>query len=284
MMPNNMDRTTSISSTITAYHQPTKVSSSPSLSSSSSLSLSLPSNNDKKSIINKPGPYDVICARGKQAYNHPGNKYFRDMIAEMTDKYSKVESKLQRSMIVTEIVDTIRAKGNGFIRPMPANGKNAVEWVECSDVMCREKVGQHFRNALGNKYKSSTKSKRRLKEECIPKLVEDLSQLVLSNEKVKTTMERLSMDVIFIDEESEQDFLEKTLKANQRLLNIFKTDQTNLVDKFQRHYQVGQQLQMQQEEQKQQEDFDDVTTQERSRKRSKPNYPAKPNCGNARAA
>jgi hypothetical protein len=71
-----------------------------------------------------PGPFDVICARGKQAYNHQGNRYFRQIIHHATEKYSKVESKLQRSMIVTDIVDAIRVKGNGFIRK---NSKG--EWV-----------------------------------------------------------------------------------------------------------------------------------------------------------
>lgn len=208
----------------------------------------------------KPGPFDVICARGKQAFNHPGNQYFRSLIAKATAKYSKVESKLQRSMIVTEIVDAVREKGNGFIRQTTQG-----EWIECSDVMCREKVGQHFRNALGTMYKSSTKSKRRVKEE-FPKLAENLSDFVLSNDAVQTTMERLSMDVIFLEEEDESEFLEKTLIANMKLLKIFKEDNTSIVKKFQQKYEVGQQA------------LDAAYRFNRNRK------PPKRNCGNARAA
>merc|ERR1719284_352951 len=207
-----------------------------------------------------PGPFDVICARGKKAANHPGNIFFRSLVAKATEKYSKVESKLQRSMIVTEIVDAVREKGNGFLR-QTAQG----EWIECSDVMCREKVGQHFRNALGTMYKSSTKSKRRVKEE-FPKLAENLSDLVLSNNSVQATMERLSMDVIFIEEEDENAFLEKTLIANMKLLKIFKEDNTSIVKKFQHKYQVGQQA------------LDAAYRFNRKRKLPKLN------CGNARAA
>lgn len=185
----------------------------------------------------KPGPFDVICARGKQAYNHTGNKYFRSMIANATKKYSNVESKLQRSMIVTEIVDAMRARGNGFIRQTPQG-----EWCECSDVMCREKTGQHFRNALGTMYKSSTKFKQRVKEMCTPKLVEDLNNLVLSNNRVKQTMERFSMDVIFIIEDDEVAFLEKAFQANIKLLNIFKEDTSGLVQKFHHQYLIGQHM------------------------------------------
>jgi len=232
----------------------------PNRTTSTPFPFTVASSTKENQQIIKPGPFDVICARGKQAYNYPGNQYFRSVVAKATAKYSKVESKLQRSMIVTEIVDAIREKGNGFIRQ---TGQG--EWIECSDVMCREKVGQHFRNALGTMYKSSTKSKRRVKEECIPKLAEDLSGLVLSNGAVQSTMERLNMDVIFIEEEDENAFLEKTLIANMKMLNIFKEDES-LVQKFQHHYQVGQQA------------LDATYRYNRNRK------VPKLNCGNARAA
>jgi len=182
-----------------------------------------------------PGPFDVICARGKQAYNHAGNRYFRRMINQATEKYSQVESKLQRSMIVTDIVDAIRAKGNGFLR---RNGKG--EWVECNDVMCREKVGQHFRNALGSKYKSSTKSKRRIKEESIPRLVNSLHKIVFSSKIVTAITERLQLDIIFIDEASDEEFYEKAFEANMNLLDAFKED-TLLVQRFQNQLSMVQQ-------------------------------------------
>eukprot|EP00531_Pseudo-nitzschia_arenysensis_P011204 CAMPEP_0116129438 /NCGR_PEP_ID=MMETSP0329-20121206/7924_1 /TAXON_ID=697910 /ORGANISM="Pseudo-nitzschia arenysensis, Strain B593" /LENGTH=227 /DNA_ID=CAMNT_0003623705 /DNA_START=80 /DNA_END=763 /DNA_ORIENTATION=+ len=182
-----------------------------------------------------PGPFDVICARGKQAYNHQGNRYFRQIIHHATEKYSKVESKLQRSMIVTDIVDAIRAKGNGFLRK---NSKG--EWVECSDVMCREKVGQHFRNALGSRYKSSTKSKRRIKEESIPRLVNSLHKIVFSSKAVTDITERLEMDIIFIDETNDDEFYEKAFEANMNLLDTFKND-TSLVQQFQNQFSLGQQ-------------------------------------------
>jgi len=181
-----------------------------------------------------PGPYDVICARGKQAYNHEGNRYFRQIIHQTTEKYAQVESKLQRSMIVTDVVDAIRAKGNGFLRKHSKG-----EWVECTEVMCREKVGQHFRNALGSRYKSSTKSKRRIKEESIPRMVNSLHNIVFSSKAVQDITERLEMDIIFIDE-SNDDFYEKVLAANMNLLATFKRE-TTLVEQFQRQFSLGQQ-------------------------------------------
>jgi hypothetical protein len=217
----------------------------------------------------KPGPFDVICARGKQAYNHPGNVYFRSLVQKATEKYSSVESKLQRSMIVTEIVDAIREKGNGFIRQ--TKDQDGEYWIECSDVMCREKVGQHFRNALGGMYKSSTKSKRHVKEECVPKIQEDLSKLVLSNRPIRQIVERLSMDVIFVTVDDDFDdndnngknavedelsssvtssassaatsaadaaFLDVANRANAKLLQTIKSDES-IVKLFQDRCQIG---------------------------------------------
>ena len=138
-------------------------------------------------------------------------------------------------MIVTDIVDAIRVKGNGFLRKN-SNG----EWEECSDVMCREKVGQHFRNALGSRYKSSTKSKRRIKEESIPRLVNRLHKIIFSSKAVIEIIERLELDIIFIDESNEDEFYENAFEANMNLLDTFKKD-TTLVHQFQCQFSLGQQ-------------------------------------------
>ena len=124
-------------------------------------------------------------------------------------------------MIVTDIVDAIRTKGNGFIRQTSKG-----EWVQCSDVMCREKVGQHFRNALGCRYKSSTKSKQRSKELSIPRLVENLHKIVFSSKAVNQITERLALDLVFVDEESEDEFYEKAFAANISLLETFKEEKS----------------------------------------------------------
>lgn len=203
----------------------------------------------ERKTITAPGPFDVICARGKRAYNHEGNRRFRMIVASAAEKYSKVESKLQRSMIVTDIVDTIRSMGSGFIRRCAETG----EWVECSDVMCREKVGQHFRNALGCQYKSSTRSKseRRAKEQiAAPKLVGSLRDIVFSSEAVKKITERLAFDLIFVEgcesSVADEEFYEKALASNVDLLHALKEDDA-LVRQFQTQFSLGQSQREQQQ-------------------------------------
>lgn len=103
-----------------------------------------------------PGPYDVICARGKVAWNHSGNKFFRSIVKQNTERYAAaVETKIQRTRIVTEVVNEIRSRGNGFVKQEEDTGC----WVQVGNLLAREKVGQHFRNALST-YKSSSKNKK----------------------------------------------------------------------------------------------------------------------------
>lgn len=73
-----------------------------------------------------PGRYDVICARGKSALNHPGNITFREMIMDALDDYSAATSKLEKSNIVSIIVDSVRERSpyGGFVKKV--NG----EWFE----------------------------------------------------------------------------------------------------------------------------------------------------------
>ena len=71
-----------------------------------SLSLSLSLSEYKK----------VICARGLRAWNHSGNRKLRAMIESKNDIYSQAQTKLQRTDVVTDIVETFRRKGAGFVR------------------------------------------------------------------------------------------------------------------------------------------------------------------------
>mmetsp|Transcript_17569 Transcript_17569/g.40817 ORF Transcript_17569/g.40817 Transcript_17569/m.40817 type:complete len:279 (+) Transcript_17569:284-1120(+) len=94
-----------------------------------------------------PGDYDVICGRGKDCYNHTGNRRFRIAIDMALKRYSDAGSKLQKSLIVMSIVDMFRSNsrfGGGFVRQDRASGL----WYEIGDEAAREKVGQTIREAL----------------------------------------------------------------------------------------------------------------------------------------
>ena len=85
------------------------------------------------------GPFDVICARGKSAFQHPGNQRFRALIETRVEDYASASNKFEKSVIVSQIVDEVRnaSPNGGFIRSEKGL------WYEVGDA-AREKVGQRY--------------------------------------------------------------------------------------------------------------------------------------------
>lgn len=85
-----------------------------------------------------PGPFDVICARGRSAHNHSGNRRMRVLIEMNLGKYSKATTRLDKTIIVSSIVDSIleSSPSGGFVRE--EDGR----WYLAGDHTAREKVGQ----------------------------------------------------------------------------------------------------------------------------------------------
>ena len=136
-----------------------------------------------------PGPYDVICGRGKASWNHSGNRHFRALVKRSTEAYSNVKTRAERSTIVSAIVDAVRVKGNGFVKR-----EDDVEWIEVGDLLAREKIGQMLRNSLSNKYRSSIKSKKRRRRGVHAKRGEVLHDVMVSNTHIAGSMETLKND------------------------------------------------------------------------------------------
>ena len=94
-----------------------------------------------------PSNYDVIClGRGKSAASHPGNRRFQITIQLYLDRYASCRSKIEKSLIVSEIVDTVRENSQmgGFVKRDRKTGA----WFEVGDSVAREKVGQALRDSL----------------------------------------------------------------------------------------------------------------------------------------
>ena len=183
----------------------------------------------------QPGPYDVICARGKYAWNSPGNRYFRSLVDEQVEQYASTKNKAERSVIVSNIVDTVRSKssGGGFIKQEADGG-----WVEVGDTLAREKVGQLFRNALASSYKSSNRSKKRRRDEVAHKFQQSLTNVMIQNETVLSTTQDMA-EYARQPKIADDDVVELFTKRNSDLLEgIIKPDRS-LVDKFTRTFSAG---------------------------------------------
>mmetsp|Transcript_32729 Transcript_32729/g.48467 ORF Transcript_32729/g.48467 Transcript_32729/m.48467 type:complete len:208 (-) Transcript_32729:13-636(-) len=105
----------------------------------------------------QPSNYDVICGRGKKFYNHFGNKLFRKTVALHLEEYSKASTKLDKSIIVSTILHSVRSKGD-FVKLEQGR------WRNVDDEFARERVGQTLRDALHHQYRSSTTAKRKRRQ------------------------------------------------------------------------------------------------------------------------
>ena len=135
-----------------------------------------------------PSDNDVICSRGKLSQNHPGNLAFQSLINDNITEYATASGKIEKSIIVSDIINIIRRKsGNGgFIKQIDG------QWYEIGTNNAREKVSQAFRDRLSGNYKSSASSKRKRKNEMNAKITDDLDAFVASNRFVSKRMRTLS--------------------------------------------------------------------------------------------
>jgi hypothetical protein len=101
----------------------------------------------------QPSDYSVVCGRGKDSFNHVGNRRFRALVSMFIERYSKAGSKVAKSAIVSEIINVIRQAGGNFCK----NKKGA--WFEVGDHHAREKVSALLRDLLYTQYRSSAKAK-----------------------------------------------------------------------------------------------------------------------------
>lgn len=135
------------------------------------------------------GPFDVICARGKDAKNHSGNIKFRQRIEESREAYAQAGSRLYKSLVVSSVVNWVReaSPNGGFVKEIDGI------WYEVGDHLAREKVGQALREQLHSQYKSSAKSKRsrRKVEERSYSL---LDAMVKSNKSISKTIEEVQFE------------------------------------------------------------------------------------------
>ena len=96
---------------------------------------------------------DVLCAKGKKAKEHPGNRILTALVHSHLNEYASAVSRLEKSFVVSKIMKHVKNAGGRFVRIVKGahfdiGGRNA-----------REKVGQALRDLLHEQYRSSTRAK-----------------------------------------------------------------------------------------------------------------------------
>jgi hypothetical protein len=102
-----------------------------------------------------PSAYSVLIGRGKLCSEAVGSRRLKVIASRYLDEYSNASSRIEKSSVVTKIVDIIQeaCPVGAFVK------QEGGQWWEVSDNLAREKVGAVLRDALHEHYKSSTKAK-----------------------------------------------------------------------------------------------------------------------------
>jgi hypothetical protein len=101
----------------------------------------------------QPSDFSVVCGRGRDSFNHIGNRRFRILASMFIERYSRANSKAAKTVIVSEIIEVIRQADGNFCKYK--KGK----WFEVADHHAREKVSALLRDLLHTQYRSSAKAK-----------------------------------------------------------------------------------------------------------------------------
>jgi len=158
--------------------------------------------------------FNVICAKGRFAFNNSGNRRFRRIVLCHLEEYAEATNKSEKSKVVTAIIKEVQRRGN-FVRQDSKNG----DLLPVTDRLRREKVGQGLRDALHTKYKSSTKAKKRVRL-AERKEQDDLIHTMLSSNKhINATLTNVIHHV-------------STTKSDAQLMRIFVDANRNILQQL----------------------------------------------------
>ena len=119
---------------------------------SSSSDASGDSNEDGEEILllERPGPYDVICGRNSAAFNSVGNRRFRWTIAMNLERYTNARRRDEKTKIIQEMSNVLLSTGDDVVgrsgagaRFLKKLGKNRYRPLTVKQI--HEKIGHCFR-------------------------------------------------------------------------------------------------------------------------------------------
>ena len=104
--------------------------------------------------INHPTKRDVLLGRGAACWNHSGNKWFREIIAANLSKYETCKIRVEKMVIVSDIVKQIFDADGRFLKKDLASD----DWYAVDRKTAIEKTGHAIRD------KRAVEQKREFKE------------------------------------------------------------------------------------------------------------------------
>ena len=99
-------------------------------------------------IVETPGPLDILCGRGLVHFQHEGNARFRMIIACHVGSYQAAKSKPEKSKKIRSLTEEIRESGCRFLKRSKKTGN---KWTVVGAKEEYEKISHALRDACSNK-------------------------------------------------------------------------------------------------------------------------------------
>mmetsp|Transcript_10354 Transcript_10354/g.29519 ORF Transcript_10354/g.29519 Transcript_10354/m.29519 type:complete len:548 (-) Transcript_10354:337-1980(-) len=118
----------------------------------------------QQAVVFAPRRQDVLCARGKNIQNHPGNQLFRETLATHFERYSNAKYS-EKPTIMKEIADEMEKSGTQFL----VKDESDI-WIPASDDQIRDKIKNGFRrkrelDAAARKKQMADEMKKQAKDQ-----------------------------------------------------------------------------------------------------------------------
>ena len=129
-----------------------------------------------------PEANDVLCGRGRTAFQHTGNSRLRVLIARSLDRFTSSKTRMEKTNIVRSIVQNVLDCGGRFLKRDPSK----TYWYLAGFKKAREKVSHAFRDASSDKVKCMIVLKDRFADERLGKknkIVSPLPEMIVQQQK-----------------------------------------------------------------------------------------------------
>jgi len=146
-----------------------------------------------------PSSQDIICGKGKDCYDHIGNKLFRHIVSFHIDEFiAAKDNKSRKSKIVSNILFKLQrhlGRNNGFV----SRDRKSGNWCQLCTADAKEKIGYELRRAVANRKKKAEKTKMLALEAQKFRQLYKMQQEIVAELKAKSDME------MEIEEDEERD-------------------------------------------------------------------------------
>ena len=110
-------------------------------------------------------PNDIVCGRGKDSFNHPGNHQFRQVISAHLTEYMQLNSRHKKTAFIVSIVRKLQNEYGARFVTKKRTSDDVCYYKEVSEKQAREKVGHSLRDtAVSKQCKPSKKEWSKMKK------------------------------------------------------------------------------------------------------------------------